>query len=249
MYATIKHPQDTSKSAGFTIVELLVICPILMAVIAFLMNYLFNQYGQLVQQNAQVNLQVTSQAIVFSMQDDIFFANAYVSDLNTGLVDNYAPSGGWTTSSNPTRFIISTPALTASHRKPTRQAVFINTLGCTPDSVKEQNDALYNNIIYFVSGSKLYKRVVSAPSSTSLCGTSYQIQTCPAANVTATCPADILLTNQLSSFVVSYLKSGGTSTTTPEQATEVKVSLTLTDQAYAQTVTAGTSVTLRKINQ
>jgi type II secretory pathway pseudopilin PulG len=243
------HRLKRNGSAGFTLIELLIICPILMAVIAFLMNYLFNQYGQLTQQNAQINLQVTAQAVTFSMQDDIFFANAFVSDLNSNLVDNYAPSGGWQASSSPTVVIISTPALTASHRIATRQPVYINTLGCSPAGVEQENDALYNNVVYWTSGSNLYKRVVTAPSSMSTCGSSYQKQTCPSAHVSSTCPADILMTDHLSSFTATYYDTNGNQVTTPEQATEMKVDVRLTDQAYAQTVTADSNLTLRRINQ
>ncbi|MDL2362934.1 MAG: hypothetical protein QFB86_00960 [Patescibacteria group bacterium] len=220
-----------------------------MAVIAFLMNYMFNQYGQLVVQNSQVNLQISAQSDVFSMQDDIYFANRFVSNLNTTVSDPYAPTGGWVTSSSPTVFIISTPALTASHRNPSKQAVFINTLGCSPQSTKEQNDILYNNIIYFVSGSNLYKRIVTSPSSTSLCGTSFLQPTCPAANATTSCAKDILITDQLQSFSVTYSDLTGATVTTPEQARLAKISLTLQDKAYAQNVSANTTVTLRRINQ
>ena len=111
--------QLRTSNQGFTLVELLIISPIVMAIIAFMMNYLFNQYGQLTVQNAQINLQVGAQAATFAMQDDIFFANSFVSDLNNNLTDAYAPSGGWQASSNPTKLIISTPAQTASHRSPT----------------------------------------------------------------------------------------------------------------------------------
>lgn len=235
--------------AGFTIVELLVICPIVMAVIAFMMSYLFRQFGELTKTTTQVNLQVTAQAAIFNLQDDVFFANAFVSDLNNGLTDTYAPSGGWVASSNPLRFIISTPAMTASHRSASRQTVYINTLGCSPQSLKEQNDALYDNIIIFASGTNLYKRIVTAPSTMSTCGTSFRKQTCPAANATSSCPADILLTDRLSSMVITYKNSSGATVTTPEQASLVKIDLTLSDTAFAEPVSATASITLRRLNQ
>jgi competence protein ComGC len=246
-----RHQSPRRHEAGFTLVELLIICPILMAVIAFMMNYLFNQYGELVQQNSQVNLQVEAQADTFAMQDDVFFANAFVSTMNTNLSDSYAPSGGWAASSSPTApvFIISTPALTASNRSASRGPVYINTLGCSPLSVEQENDPLYNNIVYWVSGTNLYKRVISAPSSMSTCGTSWQKQSCPAASASSSCPADNLLSDKVSSFAITYYNGSGAQVIMPEQATAVKVSLTLSDQAYAQVVTANSTLTLRRLNQ
>jgi len=243
------QPLDKRQSSGFTLIELLIICPILMAIIAFMMNYLFNQYGQLVSQNAKVNLQVGAQSAIFSLQDDIFFSNAFVSDLNDNLSDTWAPSGGWHASANPTVFIMSTPALTASHRKANREPVYINTLGCTPNSVKEQNDALYNNIVVWVSGSNLYKRVVSAPSNLATCGSSWQKQTCPVGHTSSSCPADILLTDKLSSFSVLYYDSNGTQVSTPEQANAVKLTINLADTAYAENVTGSSSITVRRLNK
>ncbi|MDB5168929.1 MAG: hypothetical protein JWO41_285 [Candidatus Saccharibacteria bacterium] len=234
---------------GFTIVELMVICPILMAVIAFMMSYLFRQFGELTKNSTQVNLQVTAQAAIFNLQDDVFFANAFVSDLNTGLTDSYAPSGGWVASSNPLKFIISTPAETGSHRSASRSAVYINTLGCSPQSTKELNDPLYENIIIFTSGTNLYKRIVTAPSTMATCGTSFRKQTCPAANASPSCPADILLTDRLSSMTVTYKNSSGTVVTTPEQASLVAINLTLTDTAFAEPVSATSTITLRRLNQ
>lgn len=235
--------------SGFTLVEILIICPIMMAVITFMMSYLFRQFGELTKQNVTVNLQVEAQADIFSIQDDVFFANAFVSTLNTNLTDSYAPTGGWSTSSSPTVFIVSTPASTASHRVSTRQPVYINTLGCTPQSVKEQNDALFDNVIIFVSGTNLYKRIVSAPSGTSTCGTDYRRQTCPSNHVTATCPKDILLTSHLNSFTVGYSDANGNAVTTPEQASIVKLALKLGDVGFGEPVTASSNITLRRVNQ
>jgi hypothetical protein len=122
-------------------------------------------------------------------------------------------------------------------------------LGCSPQSVKEQNDPLYNNIVFWVSGTNLYKRTISAPSSLSTCGSSWQKQSCPIGHTSTSCPADILLTDKLGSFTVTYYSSGGTVVTNPTQATAVKVSLTLSDQAFAQVVTANSTLTLRRLNQ
>jgi type II secretory pathway pseudopilin PulG len=234
---------------GFTLVELLVICPILMVVIAYTMNYLFAQYGQLIAQQGLVNLQVEAQEVTFSMQDDVFFSNAFGNTANSNLSDPYQPSGGWVATTTPQTLIVSTPALTASHRDPNRKPVYINTYGCSPESTLEKNDVLYNNVIYFMSGTNLYKRVLTAPSSMSTCGTSYVSQTCPANYANSICPADRLMSDKVSQFSVVYYDSSNTVVTNPEQATEVKVTIQLHDVAYAQDVYATSSLTMRRINQ
>lgn len=240
----MKRPES-----GFTLIEVLIMSPIIMVTIVLLMSYLFSQYGQLTQQGALINLQTEAQNIIFSMQDDLFFAHSFESDMNTNLVDTYKPTGGWKSNTTPPTLIISDIALTTNRRNANRKPVYINTLGCTPQSTLEQNDELIENTVYFVSGSKLYKRIITAPSTLSICGTPYQKQTCPSTNTTPTCPADRLITDKLYSFGVTYYDTDNNTTTTPEAAEKVKIDLKLSDRAFAEDIYATSSITLKKLNQ
>ncbi len=237
------------NSNGFTLVELLVVAPIVMIVVIGLMSFLFNLYGQLTQQGVQLSLQVEAQSIVFSMQDDVFFASAFVNTKNENLIDSYAPSGGWNYSTTPQTLIISYPATTQNHRIATRQLVHINELGCTPPETLEENSLLYNNVIYFLEGSNLYKRILTAPSSLATCGTSYQRQSCPEANATSACPADRLLTSKVESFNIEYYNVDNTLVSVPEEASRIKVSLALKEKAYAEDVRSNISLTMKRLNQ
>lgn len=236
-----------NDETGFTLVELLVMAPIMIVTIVLLMSYMFNQFGQLTQQGAQVNLQVDAQAITFSMQDDIFFASNFAKNINAGLSDTYQPSGGWSYNTTPQTLIISTLALTQSHRSADREPVYINTEGCDEANLIN-NSELYNNIIYFVSGTKLYKRILSAPTGVATCGTSHQKQSCPEANATTGCPRDRLLTDKLNSFTITYLDTNNTTVSDPETAERVKIDLQLKDRAFAEDVFSSSSITYRKLN-
>jgi competence protein ComGC len=233
------------KNAGFTLVEVLIMSPILMVTIIITMTLLFNQYGQLTQQGAQVNLNIEAQNITFSMQDDIFFASAFVQTKNDNLTDANQPSGGWAYNSTPPTLILSTAALTTNPRNASRQVVYIDTNGCP----SEENSVLYNNVIYFVSGANLYKRTLTAPSGMDTCGDSFQRQTCPAASASSSCPADRILTDKLNSFTLTYYDTNNTVVADPEQAEKVKVELQLKDKAFAEDIYSNSSITLRKLNQ
>ncbi len=241
----MKYLRDNNQ--GFTLVELLVISPILIVTVVLMMSFLFNLYGQLTQQGSQITMQNQAQTVVFSMQDDIFFASAFANDMSTSLQDAYQPSGGWTYNTTPQTLIVSTPALTKSHRDADRQPVYINTVGCDA-SVIQENDVLYNNIIYFVSGTNLYKRIISAPVGMNTCGTSFAQQSCPSGNTTSTCLSDRLLTDKLNSFTITYYDANNTVVTVPEQAQRIKVDLQLKDKAYAEDVYGSASISLRKVN-
>jgi hypothetical protein len=108
---------------------------------------------------------------------------------------------------------------------------------------------LYNNVIYFAGGTNLYKRTVTSPASLATCGTSYYKQTCPADHTSSTCPQDVLLTDHLNNFTITYYDSNGTTTNTPESAESIQVTIGLHDKAYAEDIYANTSLRLRKLNQ
>lgn len=238
------------SGSGFTLIEVLIMAPVIMVTIVVIMGFMFNQYGQLTQQGAQINLNVEAQNVVFSMQDDIFYANAFTSTMNSNLADAYKPAGGWSANTTPQTLIISTPAITANRRADTRQSVFINTVGCDP-SVLQDNSPLYNNVVYFTSSDHrtLYKRTITAPSTLATCGSSYTKQSCPVGNTSNTCPADVVVSSLLDSFTLTYYDNANNVTTTPEQATKVRVDLQLKDRAFATDIYAKSSITLKRLNQ
>lgn len=237
-----------SLQKGFTLLEILIMSPVVFITVIVIIGYLFGQYGQLTQQGALINLQVEAQNATFSMQDDIFFARAFNTTINNNLVDPFQPNGGWTYNSNPPRLIVSTVATTADHRSPDRKPVYINTYGCSPQETLEKNDELYNNVIYFVSGTTLYKRTLTAPSGMATCGSSYLKQNCPAANANNACPADHVLTDKLQSLIITYYDTDNNVTSSPAAAEKVQVTVNLKDRAFAEDITANSSITMRKLN-
>ncbi len=237
------------EQSGFTLVELLVISPIILVTVMAGVTFLFNEYGRVIKQDGQLNLQLEAQDILFGLQDDLWYANQFASDMNGNLTDSYAPSGGWKSNTTPPTLIVSLPALTTNQRNPNRLPVYINESTCTPPDGNGQNSVLYDNVIYFVSGTNLYKRTLTAPASLAVCNTPYEKQTCPPANATASCHADVLLSDHIASFAVTYYDTGNSVTTTPENAESVQVDMNLHDTAFAEDVYSSSSLRLRKLNQ
>lgn len=234
---------------GFTLVEMLVIGPVMMLATITAVTFLFNQYGFLVKQNALLNLQLEAQNILFGLQDDLWYASQFASGKNDNLADSYEPVGGWTNATTPPTLIVSLTALTTNARDPDRQPVYINESTCTPPDGNGANSVLYNNVIYFVSGVNLYKRTLTAPPSMATCGTPYEKQTCPAGNSSPTCLPDVILSDHISSFSVIYYDTDNITTTTPENAESVQVDMGLSDKAFGEDISASSSLRLRKLNQ
>jgi len=237
----------TLQNTGFTLVELLVIAPIMMVTIIVMMSYLFGQLGQLTQEGARIRLGTEAQTITFSMQDDLLFASSFNSSINPGLDDPHAPDGGWTDSTTPETLIVAVPALTTSNRDENRQPVYIDSVGCEAEVI-EENAPLLNNVIYFAAGTNLYKRTLSAPADVATCGTSYEKQSCPEDYATEACPRDVLLSDKLDSFAVTYYDIDHSEVVEPDTAVAVKIDIQLKDRAFAEDVFGNSSITLRKLN-
>lgn len=240
---------NQGNEKGFTLVEVLVISPIMLVVVGAVVTFLFNQFGQMTKLNGQLNLQLEAQNILFNIQEDLWYAQNFVSDLNSNLNDPYQPQGGWRSSTTPPTLLTSNASLTTSPRDANRQPVYINEAGCSPPDGNGDNSVLFNNYIYFASGTNLYKRIVSAPSTLALCSTPYEKQSCPAANASASCPADRILSDHLNTFSVTYYDTNNGVVTTPENAESVKVDIGLKDKAFGEDIFASSSLRIRKINQ
>lgn len=243
----IFYKRPSPNQSGFTLVEILVIAPILIVSIVVGISFLFNQYGLLTQEGAQLQLNSEAQLITFAMQDDVFFAEGFSSELYPNVEDPYEPSAGWLYNSDPETLIIAVPAMTANNRDPAREPVYINSLGCD-ESVLEENAPLYNNIVYYVDGTNLYKRIVTVPDTVDTCGESYEQATCPPANATSECRPDILLTDKLDNFSVNYFGYDNEAVDNPAQAQRIAVTIDLKDRAFAEDIFASNTITLRKLN-
>lgn len=90
-----------------------------------------------------------------------------------------------------------------------------------------------NNTIYFLENGILYKRVLAAPSVAGNVATT----TCPAAAVTASCPADRALLHNVTNFDVQYL-DGENNEVTSTNARSVEITISSSTRKYGQDVAA-----------
>lgn len=237
------------SNRGFTIIEMVVIMPIIMLSLAILVSALFGQYAQLVESSAKLNLKVEGQAILIGLQDDIEFADSFGSAIRSDLSDTYASD--YTSALSANRMIINSPALTASHRDSNRTTVYKNQVGCAAADLTD-NDIVYDNIIYFIKSGTLYKRFLTypTPNGNETCGTNFVKKSCPSSVTLSTaCPSyDRVLSTHIDTLVLTYYTANNTVTTDPTLAQRVLVSIGLKDKINAEYFTESTSMTMRKVN-
>ena len=258
------------KQAGFTLVELLVTVPIFIISIAVLIGFLITLYTALLQKDAESEMALEGQQVLSTVQDDLFFARNFAESTSSIMVDADGPGGhasGWTYNTSPNdTLIVYEMALDKVREDPTRAVVYQKTAAsgnsCDPASI-ELNPPVLNNLIYYVSGTNLRRRVLVPDPTQSRCATPFRKQTCSTDKtriqqtaggpVSVACAADSTLASDIKNFSVDYydadnnlidLANGGS----PLQAERITVKLTLSKIINAIEVDHTSQLTITKIN-
>ena len=262
----------TSKptQGGYTIIELLIAIPLASIVLVIMLAALFTYYTSTLAEAARSNLRVSGQALLINLQDELLFTIAYGEQLESSLVDDHDPVGGWTHNTTPQTLIINEVALDSTRRDDDRNIIRRETNNCETSSISANSVAI-NNVIYFVEdivGSDydaLYKRTVTptyslcgidtatgAPCSpeTTTCRGNAKKTSCPAASVgSGNCEqADSMLTDKVQDLQIRYFSENNIETTTPSDADKIEIVLTLGDKVYGRSVSVDVKHTIRKIN-
>lgn len=210
---------STHDNHGFTLVETAIsitLSGLLIAIIiAFMLNGL-TRYGianarSELLNDAQSALDVTTTDIRLSANAD---ANNRWDDTNSPG----APSDTLSWESSSSILVLATAAQ--------------DTSGNIIFSDASKYISAKNNIIYFVSDRKLYKRVLAAP----VTGNSTKT-TCPSASATTSCPADKLLISNVDTFTVKYFDSQNVEVSA-DTARSVELYIKLKVVRYPQSVFA-----------
>ncbi len=209
-------PQTHRSQRGFTLVETMITLVMtgVMAtsIIVFMVSGL-RTYGKA---TSKAYLISQAQSGVERISGDILIAaNA---DDNNRIEDNYSPGApvnllSW--QSDADTLILATAAEDTS-----RNILFADA---------SQYITQKNNIIYYLDGKVLRKRVLAAD----VVG-NRAITTCPASVATSSCPSDRVVLENVSSFVVTY-RNHLNQNVVPEDARSVEVAITLDDKKYATT--------------
>ena len=94
------------NQAGFTLVELVVVMPIILLITGYMLSILFDQFGQMVIDVAEANLRLEAQTMLLNLEDELLFATEYGEALHAHVSDDHAPIGGWDSTNSAETLII-----------------------------------------------------------------------------------------------------------------------------------------------
>lgn len=232
---------------GFTLVELLVIAPIAILVIAGLVAAMINLVGDALVSQQRNTATYETQAGLNQMEQDIRLSSAILS--TTGSVASPQGSDSGTaafsangtvnpdqsiTLSSTTALVLRAYATTANPLNASRSLIYTNVpASCA--SGYSTNTPLSYMVVYFVSGGSLWRRTI-VPTGATLCnGPVWQQNSCTTGCVTN----DRLVVSNVSSVAITYyLETASPYTSTTD------TSLTPTDNPTSVTVKITTSKTV-----
>jgi prepilin-type N-terminal cleavage/methylation domain-containing protein len=209
------------RQAGFTIAELLVAIGIVGLLMVPATMVMISFYGATIRNSTEARLAVESQNILRSMVEELRTSSG-VRASNT-ITDTNAPAGGWTTSNASLVLIISTPVTDTNNN------YVIDSL---------TGDPYQNELIYFVNNSVLYKRYLANTSAT---GNRYKTS-CPVASATASCPADVQLSDHFKAMSFEFYDQDDNITTTLSAARSIKLLLDMEQKTFGQTITFSNNI-------
>ena len=221
-----------SSSPAFTLVEVLVVAPLIILFIGAFIGMVVTLTGDSLKLRE-------SNAAAYGVQDALdemgtASGNALGFLTTTGTLVSPQGSGNNTAAfTNDTdTLILSSAATTKNPFDPTRQLVYQGSGTCS-----STNPVYSYTTVYFVSGGSLYKRTI-LPASPAACTTPWQKPSCEesrvAANPTVCRASDEKLLDNVAGMTITYYDSAASSTSIPASEAEDAVSVSIQLQASKQ---------------
>lgn len=240
--------QPIEKQAGFTLVELnisLIVTGVLMiGVVGSFLNY----FVVVTRTNLTIDMTVDSQNFLRTVTEELRYgAGVRTSNVNDDPSIG-GPSGEWSTGN--TNFVIITTVAAVD----TNGNYIIDLLGT--------GEPYINELVYYKSDSKVYKRILGAKCNISPCDADGYVvgntlkTSCPESLATPSCPADRMLIESVDSVgFVLYDQDNVDITSTPpanwSQARSITINLNLERDTFGAPLTYSNSIrmTLRNTFQ
>jgi prepilin-type N-terminal cleavage/methylation domain-containing protein len=206
-----------NSEAGFTLVELTLVM-IIMSILSLTMaNFIETWLQQSSLSQARTNLLVNSETALDKVTNDIKLSGSV--DQNNRWADTYGPGNnqfGWTSGSQV--LVLAKAAVDSGN----------NIIFSDPAKYISQKD----NEIYYLSGTTLYRRTLASTSAGDAA-----VTTCPPADATSSCPADLTIATGVTRLTFTYYDASNNSVA-PENARSVEIDITISSLQGGQTVSA-----------
>lgn len=202
---------------GFTLVEMLITITLVSLLSLMIANFIADwlQTANLAQ--ARAALLSNAQEALDNVSTDIRLSGGV--DQNNRWPDANAPGGnqfGW--QSSATVLVLAKVATTAQ-----KQVIFSDPVQYVTEK---------DNVVYYVSDKKLYRRIIASDNPNTAA-----ITTCPPASATPSCPADGKVAQDVTAFTIAYYNADDQVVATDE-ARAVQLSITVSQTKGGEEISA-----------
>lgn len=262
----------TSPTSGFTIIEVLIVAPIVIITITGFVALLVVLLGNNLASRGELTATYDVNAAFSGMEDDIRITAAFLATQDDDFQDPYGmgtlagANHEWNFEGTATENVLLTRtyATDRSIRSSEKEAVYVDDGSCVTAESVRNCPPLTLNLIYFVRDGTLYRRVLmderylNDTIDTYIQGSSgpeqaepFQRQSCPPdrGDNDSVCGAnDELLVHGIEEFAVEYFTSAGVITTSPTEAESVKINIALERRVAGEQISLERSLRAHKLN-
>ncbi len=235
-----KTSKSNFKSAGFTLVEIVVVAPIVVLVIAGILAVLINFISSNSITNEQLSLTNEVNGSLGDMETTLGSAQSFASSVSSSLGLQNSNSSDY--SSQPRLIGITADEVgTGNNISPAQEDC---TQPLSSDNLRP------TATIYYLDSSQNLKLRVLTKSATPCGGTSVNPKNCRAFNITSSCINDKVLATNVTNFTVKYCIDGSCSTgNNPTSADSVNVSITASKTVAGKQFTHSNSLRISPLEQ
>jgi type II secretory pathway pseudopilin PulG len=267
-------PRHNTYHRGFTLVEMVIIAPIMLIMITVFIGLLVTITGEVLIARTSNSMAYDTQAGLNMIEEDIRLSGSFLAENNITISTPQGPTdttGKFANIKNATpagtALILNAIATSGGANQSTREPVWLKDSpnSCT-SADKTQNQVMTYNIVYYIkSDNTLWRRVViPAGYATKGCTTPRQVPTCTLGRTEAICKSeDTLVLSNVSGFSINYFTSAGETSALPSassatataavrqmelaSATTVKIDLATTKPVAGQDITYSSTLRATRI--
>lgn len=264
MLYSSKIKSAPQSAAGFTLIEMLIIAPIVILAIGGFITLMVTMVGSVLATRDQTTMIYQSQDALNRIEDDIRLSAQFLTTTGTlvspqGSNNNFTGTAAFTNTTNA--LILQTLATTKNPADSTRELVYYKAQPNQCDAQKVFNAVYFNKVIYFIKSGSLWRRTVmpnyntsATTNSETVCAAPWQQNSCSPGYAPATrCQTnDIELMKDITSLAVEYYATPSSTTnigaTNAGAAMSVKVTTNGSKTAAGRIVTTSQSTKATRLN-
>ena len=252
------------RHAGFTLVEMLAVAPIVLIVIGVLISAMVSMIGDALVANARTVVAYNTRDALNRIEEDARISINFMSTFSLISAPQGKDGGTGAFNSGNDDLIMTQQATTDNPYNNTRDLVYYANQPHSCSGRKTGNRVLLSRVIYFTkAGSdgkkQLWRRVIvrdanknNPPTVDTVCDLPWQRNTCPVGTNSATYPRcranDELLLEHITNFRTAYYTKDGAETTNPVLATSIGITISTSEKTAGKDINQSGSVRVSRIN-